>query len=388
MHICYISHEYPLSNRPPAGGVGTFVQTVGRELTKSGHKVTVIGMNHTDAYEKFDDNGVQVRFLSFKKVAGLTWWYNARMINREIKRVHGQHPIDIVETPELGLAFLRKIKGIKYVIRLHGGHHFFAESEQRRINKWKGFQEKKSFAKADGFIAVSEYVKTHTQKYLDFHGKPVELIRYPIDVDFFSPQPVALVPFRIVFAGTVCEKKGVRQLIQAFPAIIEQFPQATLEIFGRDWLFPDGRSYIDYLKKSELATMGDTANSITFHGAVNRTDLRAAYASAAVCVFPSHMETQGLVAPEAMAIEKVVVFTMLGPGPETIIPHETGLLCDPYNVEDIAKQLKWVFDHPSKVSEIEKNARKAILHTYSVSQITKCNLRFYCLLIKYPIVHS
>src|SRR5690606_19762757 len=146
----------------------------------------------------------------------------------------------------------------------------------------------------------------------------VSLINYPIDTDSFAPQSIEVVPFRIVFAGTVCEKKGIRQLIQAFPLVYEHFPYATLEIFGRDWTFPDGRSYIQFLKEREITTIGEHAERITFHGAVGRSELRDAYASAAVCVFPSHMETQGLVAPEAMAMEKAVVFTKLGPGPETI----------------------------------------------------------------------
>ena len=65
----------------------------------------------------------------------------------------------------------QKIKNIKYVIRLHGGHHFFAEAENRGINKWKGFQEKRSFKKADAFIAVSNYVKNHTATYLSYYNK-------------------------------------------------------------------------------------------------------------------------------------------------------------------------------------------------------------------------
>jgi hypothetical protein len=57
--------------------------------------------------------------------------------NAKIKDIHEKNPIDIIETSELGLAFINKIEGVKYIIRLHGGHHFFAEAESRGINKWK-----------------------------------------------------------------------------------------------------------------------------------------------------------------------------------------------------------------------------------------------------------
>ena len=74
--------------------------------------------------------------------------------NELIKEIHSTEPIDVIETSELGLAFLEKIKSVKYIIRLHGGHHFFSEAENRGINWWKGWQEKRSFKKADAFIAV------------------------------------------------------------------------------------------------------------------------------------------------------------------------------------------------------------------------------------------
>lgn len=69
---------------------------------------------------------------------------------------------DLVEGAELS-AFLPKIKEIKYIIRLHGGHHF-AEGENRGINWWKGFQEKRSFKKADAFIAFLIMLKAIPQR--------------------------------------------------------------------------------------------------------------------------------------------------------------------------------------------------------------------------------
>src|SRR5690554_7756080 len=102
------------------------------------------------------------------------------------------------------------------VVRMHGGHHFFAESEQRPIDAWKGFLERRSYTRADAFVAVSEYVKRHTAKYLSTEGRPLATIRYPIDGDLFRQADLDLAQkHRLVFAGTVCEKKGIRQLIRS-----------------------------------------------------------------------------------------------------------------------------------------------------------------------------
>lgn len=376
MHLCFITHEYPKAGFPH-GGIGSFVKTIATALVQNKIQVSVVGINYIAKDEIENIDGVTIYRLKKSTVKGLAWYFNSRALNEKIEEIHGRDPINIIEAPELGFAFIKKIKNIKYLIRLHGGHHFFAEAENRKINIWKGFQEKRSFKKADAFIAVSEYVKMHTEKYLSYNNKPIAYISNPVNTELFTPIKGQEVARRIVFAGTVCEKKGVRQLIQAFPLVKKQFPQATLEIYGRDWFYPDGNSYMEMLKEKELPQLGELGQDIHFHGAVDYDIIPSRYAQAEVCVFPSHMETQGLVAPEAMAMEKAVVFSILGPGPETIKNYETGLLCDPYDPIDIADKISWFFCNQEKKEIIEKNARAFVLKKYGIETIVKQNKMFF-----------
>ncbi len=380
MHICIVSHEYPKKGFAH-GGIGSFLKTIAPKLVEKNIHITIIGLNYINEEEYEEDNGVKIYRLSYFNKRGFGWLFGAKAVNNKINEIHKNNPIDIVEASELGLAFIKKIASIKYVIRMHGGHHFFAEAENRKINFWKGFQEKKSFNKADAFIAISNYVKNHTEKYLSYNNKPVALINNPINIDLFTPLSNTINKFSIVFVGSVCEKKGIRQLIQSFPLVKEEFPNATLEIYGRDWLFPDGSSYITMLKEKELTKLGGISSDIHFHGLINFELIPDKYSRAHVCVFPSHMETQGLVAPEAMAMKKIVVFTKKGPGNETIDEYKTGLLCDPYNPIDIANKIIWVFKNEDKVSIIENNARESVIKKYSVDLIVKKNIEFYSSLI-------
>lgn len=376
MHICFLTNEYPKEGFPH-GGLGSFVKTMANALVKNNIKVSVVGLNYTNEYALDTENEITIYRLKKSRIKGLAWFFNAQSISKKIKEIHKNNPIDIVESAELGLAFLPKIKEIKYTIRLHGGHHFFAESENRNINGWKGFQEKRSFSKADAFIAVSKYVKEHTSKFLSYHNKKVEVIYNPIDAKLFSPLQLEPEYNNITFMGTVCEKKGVRQLIQAFPIVKEQFPKAVLNIYGRDWKYPDGSSYIERLKEIELPKIKPFDKEVIFHGRIDLKEIPLRYAKAAVCVFPSHMETLGLVAPEAMAMEKTVVFTKLGPGPEVIKEGVTGFLCDPKNPEDIANKIKEVLSNPNKAKEIGSKAREAVLNQFEINTIVKENITFY-----------
>lgn len=377
MHICFLTNEYPKEGFPH-GGIGSFVKTLAVALVKNGIRVSIVGLNYALKNEEETIDGVHIYRLKKSNVKIISWYFNFKAINKKIKEIHKENPIDIVEASELGLAFIKKIKGIKYSIRLHGGHHFFAEGENRKINKWKGFQEKRSFRKSDAFIAVSQYVKNHTEKYLSYQNKPLSCINNPINTELFQPIANDGPETSIVFVGTVCEKKGIRQLIQGFPLVKKDFPDATLEIYGRDWFFPDGSSYVEMLKEKELPLLGEAIlKDIHFHGAIPFTDIPQVYANASVCVFPSHMETQGLVAPEAMAMEKAVVFTKLGPGPETIENYKTGLLCDPHDPIDIAEKIIWVFSNKEKAKEIGQAGRELVLAKYGLEHIVHQNISFF-----------
>jgi glycosyltransferase involved in cell wall biosynthesis len=376
MHICFLTNEYPKEGFPH-GGLGSFVKTMATALVQNGVQVSVVGLDYGHAFKTVNIEGVQIVRLPKSKIKGLAWYFNSRAIAKTIAGLHLKNPIHVVEGAELTLAFLPKIKGINYVIRLHGGHHFFAEGENRGINWWKGFQEKRSFKKADAFIAVSNYVKTHTAKYLSYDNKPIEVIFNPINSQLFQPQNSTVEPNNITFAGTLCEKKGVRQLIQAFPFIKKKFPKAVLNLYGRDWFFPDGSSYIKMLKEQELPKLGGIAKDVVFHGAIANQEIPMAYAKAAVCVFPSHMETLGLVAPEAMAMEKAVVFTNLGPGPEVIIDGVTGLLCNPHSPEDIAQKVMFLMEHVGEATSLGKKARKLVLEQFEITNLLTRNRLFY-----------
>ena len=378
MHICFLSHEYPLW---ATGGIGSFVQTIGRMLVKGGHTVTVVGYSNLKEGDYLVDEGVTIYRMPapkyFKKASFIE---NAIRIRKQLKKIHSEIPIDIIESSESGLFFLPNKTPYKKVIRMHGGHHFFAESENRPINPWKARQEKMSFKKADAFVAASKFVISHTTKYLSTNSKSIEIINFPIDSTLFREADIdKTIKHKIVFAGTVCEKKGIRQLIQAIPKIKEKYPDVKLEVYGRDWFFADGTSYISYLKNQ---FSNEILKHITFHGAIKLSEIPSKYEEAELCVFPSHMETLGLVAPEAMMMGKPVLFSNAGPGPEIITNMETGLLCNPHDVDDISSKIIFAFDNPGKMSEIALRGKEYASIKFSRDTNFQHNHQFYQSLIK------
>ena len=143
--------------------------------------------------------------------------------------------------------------------------------------------------------------------------------------------------------------------------------------------FDDGRKYKDWLLDQ---LPNEIIARITFRDPVKYQDLPHVYEFGEICVFPSHIEVQGLVAPEAMSMQKPVVFTQYGPGPETIDDGVNGWLCDPRNPESIAETVIKVFKSRDKFEEIGRMARNKVEQKFSPEIIYSNNLFFYKELIE------
>lgn len=376
MHVVFVTSEFPTPGLPH-GGVGTFVKFMSSSLAGKGVQASVIGFySNVPGQGSVDlELGVTVYRLKSSRWKTLRFIDHAFRLNRRLRWLHHQSPVDIVESAELGLAFIWKVPGIKYVIRMHGGHHFFSESEKRGINAWRGFQERLSFAKADALVGVSQYVVDHTAKHLGFDSTKVPVIFNPVNLDrFYKADPLLMVPGRIVFIGTICEKKGIRQLVMAMPAICREVASAHLVIAGRDWLFPSGLSYTEYLKGFIDPAVKDR---IHFVGVLPHSEVPALIESAEVCAFPSHMEAMPLAWLEALAMGKAVVASETGPGPEVIYSNVTGMLCDPYDSSDMANCIIKILENKVFRDELGQRAQEDIRHRFSIQEIINANCEFY-----------
>jgi glycosyltransferase involved in cell wall biosynthesis len=376
MHICFLTSEFPKKGFPH-GGVGTFIRNLSVELVKNDIQVSVVGPNYSDIQEEEDFFGVNVyRTRTYDKFKGLVWWKRAKNVNQRLKEIHQKNPIDIIEATELGLAFINKIPGIQYVIRMNGGHHFFAKATDQKTSFWRSFQEKRSFKKADHLISVSKFTAESTRELLKLGQRKIEIIPNPIDTDLFSPIPgVAVKHNKLLFVGTICEKKGIRQLVMAMPSILKKFPDASLEVVGRDWYDPINKtSYTTYLRKFIAP---EAENHIHITGVVDLVEIPKKIAEAEICVYPSHMEALPLAWLEVLSMGKPFVGSTSGPGPEVVNHGQTGLLANCYSPEDIAEKVIGLLSDKQHAKEMGLKAREDVLVRFDVKVLIEKNLQYF-----------
>jgi glycosyltransferase involved in cell wall biosynthesis len=380
MHICYICDEYPPF---PGGGIGTFTQTLARNMVSRKHKVSVVGSYKINELAKENDMGVDVYRMPCSKIKKIGFMFNWRALNRLLVSIHNISPIDIIEGPELSLAGLRSSLDIKKIIRMNGGHHFFSYEQGEKSKPWRSYLERKSFKKADFVCGVSKYVVERTRELLCLGSIPIEVINNPVDTNIFQPNnDIKEIDGLIVFCGTVCEKKGIRQLIDGMPEIITSVPNAQLRIVGRDLKDSiTGESFMETLIRRIPEKI---KSSIMFLGPILHEKIPNILSQAQICIYPSHMEAMPLAWIEGLAMGKPVIGSMTGPGPEVIENNISGLLCDPYNPHSIAENvIRLLLDRTLRVQLSEK-ARKRAVSMFSIDLLVSKNINYYTSCIRMP----
>ena len=381
MHIAFICNEYPPGVH---GGIGAVTRTYARALVAAGHRCTVIGLyGHVDTEahdgEVSDDHGVRViRLLDVRGLPGLAPLSAQHRLWARLKVEHAQHRIDVVEGSEASFWAAPTRLPYPLMVRMHGGHRFFAEAEQRRTARGRSWAEARSLRRADDLVAVSRYVAERTTALLELGNRPVAVLPNPVDTSVFAPRPEAVESGIVLFLGSVCEKKGIRQLVEAMPTVVAAVPGARLVIAGRDVADPvTGASYVESLRAAVAPSVVD---HVDFLGPVGHDEVAELIASAEVCAFPSHMEALPVAWLEALAVGKALVASRTGPGPEVVVDGESGLLVDPYDPDAIARAVTRCLTDPALRARLEGGARSRAVEHFDVADLLNDNITHYAAL--------
>jgi glycosyltransferase involved in cell wall biosynthesis len=183
----------------------------------------------------------------------------------------------------------------------------------------------------------------------------------------------------ILFLGRLVVVKGVDKLIMAMPHILSKIPKAKLVVVGVGDLQ-------EYLTNLTRMTKLDEYVKFCFDF-IPEEERILHYASCDIAVFPSFYEPFGIVALEAMAMEKPVVVGAAGvSGMREIViccgEEQCGYHIDPNNPSDIAWGVISALESPEKRLMLGKNGRKRVLAEFTWSKIAGKTVELYESIIK------
>jgi len=165
----------------------------------------------------------------------------------------------------------------------------------------------------------------------------------------------------ILFVGRLVEKKGLRHLIDALPAILKQHPQAHLKIVGSG---PDLEQLINQITRLGLTS------KVTFMGALRNDQLPSHYRQATMFAAPfvvadsGDQEGLGLVLVEAMGCGCPIVTTTVSAVNDLVHNEETGLIVPMGDAPALAEAICRILNDRPMAALLGKRAREFAVGHY------------------------
>ncbi len=408
MRICFFVWEYPPKL---VGGLGTYAEYITREFIEMGHDVTVFTLNPGNLKTREIMKGVEVHrplianasnvFPMFVTDDLKKWGANIRLFNdifiynilsatkfvNSLIKKEG-YKFDVIAVHD----WLSSIAGIIIKNETKIPVVFHVHSTEYGRSGGQGSEVVTHFESATSQVADRIITVSHAMKMdLTRHGWPEEKIsvvwngvdaeRYnPIK---YSPEDIKRVRNKygiadeenmLFFLGRLTWVKGVRNLIQAMPSILSEYPKTKLVILGR------GEEQKDI--NETAGRLGIKDNVVCRFDFVPEEERILHYATADIGVFPSVYEPFGIVSLEAMAMAKPVVVGAHGVVGfrEQVInagPEQNGIHVNGENPSDIAWGVKEILKDPEKAKMWGKNGRERVLRYFTWKQVTEQTLKIY-----------
>jgi|TARA_Y100000294_G_scaffold178084_1_gene207283 D-inositol-3-phosphate glycosyltransferase len=215
----------------------------------------------------------------------------------------------------------------------------------------------------DAIVVSTEEEKQDVVRLYDAVPRKVSVVPAGVDLDLFEPieKPIAREALGIrekrviLYVGRIERLKGIEILLRS-AALVEDIADTRVLIVGGH---PENDTEQDRLR-ALTAELG-LQDVVTFTGAVEQAELPNYYNAADAFVLPSHSESFGLAALEAMACGTPVVASRVG-GLKTFIDSgETGYLVPWRCPEPFAQRLEMLLANPELKNAMGTAARAKAL---------------------------
>ena len=318
MRIAIVHPTATIQNR----GSESYAWDLARYLVRAGHEVRLYSgttprpnIHYTEVPLITTPIILKKRFPHFigDRLRGLaqnlTFAWNLRFVFEDTDIVNIHKPFDLPFA-----LWIRSRRKCKIVWRCHGRNPFPGD-------RWL-------VPKADAIFCVSERAKQMLHD--RFPRISATVVHTGVDIDFWRPRNIPVVPGSILYFGSLERFKNVYRLFHALSEI--QFIPWTADVVGDG---PEMDSLMDVCRKESMD------GRVTFHGGVYRKqEIRTFLSRAEIVVFPSdNNETFSIATLEAMAMGKAIIASNSGGFPEAIVDGREGLLVDTDNPTSFASAL-------------------------------------------------
>ena len=360
-------HTCPLAvlGGKETGGMNVYVRELARELGRMGVRADVFTRSQNPAIPRV------VTITEGVRVVHLTAGPEAPMPRERIRdhldefvdgveafRIAGGFDYDLIHahywlSGAVGLV-LRDRWSVPLVQMFHTLGHLkngVARASADREPAVRIEEEARILGAVDRIVAATTVERTHLVKHYGADPARIAVIPCGVDTNLFLPGDQAAAraalglddQLQLLYVGRLAPIKGLETLLDAMARLRATGTRVHLSIVGGDADEPLNGHEGEL--RARLARL-DLRSAVTFVGAQPQERLRAWYVAADATVLPSHYESFGMVAMEAMACGIPVVASRVGGLQTTVRDGVTGLLVPAHDPAALAGALDRLLGDP------------------------------------------
>ena len=222
---------------------------------------------------------------------------------------------------------------------------------------------------ADQIIAATPAELAQLQWLYRADVSRVTVIPPGVDLTHFYPRPAAQAKARLgidpasqllLFVGRIEPLKGIETLFQAVALLRDrgvcQCSQMAVAIIGGDASSTPAAQTAEMGRLKQMREQLGIAELVTFLGAMDQDSLPDYYAAAEVVIMPSHYESFGMVALEAMACGTPVIASEVGGLAYLVRDGETGFHVPDRDPDALADRMCDIITDPLLRQELGEQA--------------------------------
>jgi len=372
---------------PNLGGLEDSTAILARSLGEGGHQVSIWAPKFTRNYyrrrqltETELDLGPNVRIFRLFSLPLPDWIFSARLVvsfGAGYRLLKSDRP-DLIHTQTIFGAGLEALWASHWLkVPLVGTNHsitsefgvYFPFARKIFIRIIVGYET--WFYNHCSIVTTPSRVATQAMQQNGLIC-PTRVISNIIDTDNFKPLADPLAKERlksefdligrpiISFAGRFAIEKRVEILLQAINLVRQRFPQVVLALAGSGIQRQNWQKIIDDL---------DLQNNVKFVGTLNKPQLANLFQASEIFAIASAIESQGMVALQAMACGLPVVGVNGRAIPE-YVDETNGYIVPVDDYRAMAEKLVKLLRDPERAQELGKNARQKV-EKYAKQNIIK-----------------
>lgn len=225
------------------------------------------------------------------------------------------------------------------------------------------------YGKIDGFIYISEYVKSQkTNHFKKLKRKPYGVIYNGTEERKPETATNRLQDISLLDVAGLNKLKNLKVVIVALDILINQWNRKEVYFY----VAGEGPERTNLEKLIRDLKLNDHVFLLG-----NRNDVGSLLFSSDIFVHPSHIEGFGIAVVEAMLAGKPIIVSNAGALPELIVDKESGLVIDPFDPRAWAEAIIQILDNKEYADFLAKNARSRAESIFSFEQFAKNSQSFY-----------